>query len=64
MISIKNKENLDSFIAVEENQEYRSRVQMNENFIGDQLLPASRSRNDQLKYLVKNKGIEVVVVSP
>ena len=64
MINIKNRDNLTSFIEVERTSEFKNNLQSNQKYLGAELLPAAHSNNDHLKYNLKNKNVEVVIVAP
>lgn len=64
MAGIKRDKELATIQDVEDTDYYRQRVQSDERYIGDKLLQSSRQNLDILKRQIKNKKIDIVVVSP
>ena len=50
MISIKHKDNLTSYLQVEETNDFKENVRVNEKFLGGSILHEAQSKIDQIKY--------------
>jgi hypothetical protein len=64
MQSIQDKHGLSSLWEVEETEDYRKNVQTNDRYLDDKPFAGSRYAHEQVRKLIRSRGVEVVVVAP